>query len=768
MELPHESLLGGRDGIRKAHIMNFGQLKQELKNYYSTISLKNPQVTMPFNPLQAQMDSFAAAHPELTPAQLKMAQYQIIADGVKPVLFPQDPFFYETGLRAAEYDGHTSLGAGGWLLRRNLSVYSRDFPEDYERYLNAGRLGLHLAYGPFFDYDHHCFPYSRVMEKGLCGIYEDVCNAANETADPEKMEFYQCAQAGLLAVKKIAEKFAAEAKKKLDKAPEEEKESLSMILSAAAQVPWNPPRTFYEGLAAMKFLYEMGCIMEGVGMSVLGAPDRLLYHLYRDDLEQGRLTESEAYKLVSIWMIHTDCRLQLEKNVAEQFNAGEQGDTLILGGTDAAGKDITNELSAMFLKAHKEHSLIYPKIHCRISENTPEWFLEETAKEFLNGRNVLSYLNDDVIIPAQCMAGKEVEDAANYMAGGCWEIILESAEQSEGAHCYFSLGRVMDLVIQSTAEEEEKLGLRFIRPDKAENFEEFYSICLSQAEMALRSMLEDLAKYGKLWREINPAPFLSVCMKNCVESGKDYTAGGAKYSPHGVPLTGVAIYINSLLAVKDLCFERKLCTLPHFLEAVRNNWEGAEDLRQYALQAPHLGDGGETSTALANRFLNEMADFIGSFTNERGGKFQAGLYSYVDVVQWAPRTRATPDGRFNGDFLSAGLTPTRLHGDVITDVFRTTSKLPLKRFPASSVMTLSLSSAGLDGARFKALIRSWQTLGSCAMLQLNCLTRELLEDAVKNPQNHQDLVVRLYGLSVRFVTLDPQRQQEFITRMILE
>ena len=54
------------------------------------------------------------------------------------------------------------------------------------------------------------------------------------------------------------------------------------------------------------------------------------------------------------------------------------------------------------------------------------------------------------------------------------------------------------------------------------------------------------------------------------------------------------------------------------------------------------------------------------------------------------------------------------------------------------------------------------------MLQLNCLTRELLEDAVKNPQDHQDLVVRLYGLSVRFVTLDPQRQQEFITRMILE
>ena len=167
-------------------------------------------------------------------------------------------------------------------------------------------------------------------------------------------------------------------------------------------------------------------------------------------------------------------------------------------------------------------------------------------------------------------------------------------------------------------------------------------------------------------------------------------------------------------------------------------------------------------------FLNEMADYMEGFTNERGGKFQIGLYSYLDIVRWAPHTRATPDGRFNGDFLTAGLTPTRLHGDVVTDVFRSGSGLPLKRFPASSVMTLSISQSGLDMERFKALIRSWQILGSCGMLQLNCLTKELLEDAQKNPQDHQDLIVRLYGMSARFVTLDPTRQEEFISRTILK
>lgn len=748
--------------------MNLDQLKQNLKNYYYTISAKNPQVKMPFNPLQNQMDSYAAEHPEISPAQLKVAQYNIIADGVKPILFQNDPFFYETGLRVAEYDGHTTLGAGGWMLRRNFMRIYQDGAKIHEEYGNGNSLGLHLTYGPYFDFDHHCFPYSHVMEKGLRGIYDEVRKAAETATDPEKQDFYQCAEAGLLAVKKITGKFAAEAKKQLESAPEEEKKALTMILSAAEQVPWNPPRTFYEGLAAMRFLYEMGCIMDGVGMSVLGAPDRLLYSLYQADLAAGRLTEAEAYELICTWMIHVDCRLQLEKPVDQQFNGSEQGDTLILGGVDAAGNDITNELSILFLRAHREHDLVYPKIHCRISRNTPDWFLEETAKDFLNGRNVLSYLNDDVIIPAQCMAGKQREDAAGYMAGGCWEIILESCEQSEGAHCYFSLGRLMDLVIQSTPEEEEKIGLHFTRFDAAETFEECYTICLEQVKMALRQVLDTIAKYGKLWQEINPSPFLSACMKGCVESGKDYTAGGAKYSPHGIPLTGVAIYINSLLAIRDVCFDRKLCSLPRFLEAVRNNWENAADLRQYVLQAPHFGDGKEESCALTARFLNELADYVEGFTNERGGKFQIGLYSYRDIVQWAPKTRATPDGRFHGDFLTAGLTPTRLHGDVITGVFCSGAGLPLKRYPASSVMTLSVSQSGLDVERFKALIRSWQILGSCGMLQLNCLTKEILEDAQKNPQNHRDLIVRLYGMSARFVMLDPERQQEFISRTILK
>jgi formate C-acetyltransferase len=41
---------------------------------------------------------------------------------------------------------------------------------------------------------------------------------------------------------------------------------------------------------------------------------------------------------------------------------------------------------------------------------------------------------------------------------------------------------------------------------------------------------------------------------------------------------------------------------------------------------------------------------------------------------------------------------------------------------------------------------------------------EDLLEAQKRPEDHQDLTVRLYGLSAYFVRLSPQIQNEIITR----
>ena len=54
------------------------------------------------------------------------------------------------------------------------------------------------------------------------------------------------------------------------------------------------------------------------------------------------------------------------------------------------------------------------------------------------------------------------------------------------------------------------------------------------------------------------------------------------------------------------------------------------------------------------------------------------------------------------------------------------------------------------------------------MLQLNCIDKAQLLDARVHPERHQDLIVRLYGYSARFVNLTTEMQEEFISRNIYE
>ena len=110
------------------------------------------------------------------------------------------------------------------------------------------------------------------------------------------------------------------------------------------------------------------------------------------------------------------------------------------------------------------------------------------------------------------------------------------------------------------------------------------------------------------------------------------------------------MFVDSLLSIRTLCFEKRWCSLSVLLDAVRADWNRAENLRQMALSAPRFGDDSEAANALAGRILKDLFNGTRDLKNERGGAFQLGLYNYVDIVDWASKTSATPDGRRKGIF----------------------------------------------------------------------------------------------------------------------
>jgi len=746
--------------------VNIEKLREELKNYYCKHSYRELGGANYKSPLLDIMDKYAAAYPGLSAVHLKTAQYEIIADNFCPVIFKNLPFYSEMGVKIAEYDGVPGLGAGGWLFKRNAHLFRDANPAEYNQFMAAGRNGIHLAYSPYADYDHHCFPYSNVIENGLGQIYKQAETELKNCSNNEETEFVECAMRGLLAVKKISEKFAGAAENlQKDTSDATQRRFLGMIAKTAKEVPWRKPETFYEGLCAVWFLHEVCASIEGIGMSVIGHIDRLLGELFRRDLEAGRLTSEEAYDLICRFMVCTDSKLDLDKPVVESFNWQEQGDTLILGGCDENGKEICNDITFMVLRAHHEQNLIYPKIHCRITRNTKQEFLDAINRCFLSGRNVISFLSDEAVIPAQVKAGKRLEDARRYAAGGCWEIILEGYEHSAGANCYFSLSRIMDMSIHDHPELAET-GVFCNKIDGAKDFEEVYRIVIGNAIRAIRQMCAIMGKNGSVWPKVSPAPFFSACLADCLKNRKDYTAGGGRYNPHGLPLTHFAILVDSLLAIRKLCFETKRHSLAELLTAVRANWEGYEALRAEALATSHFGDNLAESNALARRILDEIYDHTRDLKNERAGPFQLGLYSYRDIVDWAKINCATPDGRRAGDFLTQGLTPSRLHRSAeITSTINSGAALDLTKCPANSVLTISLPLGGIDLQTLGQLERAFAASG-IGMLQMNCVDKAQLLDARKHPERHQDLIVRLYGYSARFVSLTPEMQEEFISRNI--
>ena len=50
------------------------------------------------------------------------------------------------------------------------------------------------------------------------------------------------------------------------------------------------------------------------------------------------------------------------------------------------------------------------------------------------------------------------------------------------------------------------------------------------------------------------------------------------------------------------------------------------------------------------------------------------------------------------------------------------------------------------------------------MLQINCISKEDMEDAMIHPEKHGDLMVRVGGYTEYFVNLSPEEQRTLISR----
>ena len=226
--------------------------------------------------------------------------------------------------------------------------------------------------------------------------------------------------------------------------------------------------------------------------------------------------------------------------------------------------------------------------------------------------------------------------------------------------------------------------------------------------------------------------------------------------------------VDALLAIKELCFERQKYTLKAYLEAVRSNWVDHEEMRQDAIRCHGWGDGSQTSSALAARLNRDISAMAGKLTGTYGGRVTIGHLAYTEVRWWGEVTRATPDGRRNGEYLTQGLTPSRLKRiPSVMDVVYSMTAIDPALLGGNSVLNLMLPYGKLDLDTLEAFLRAISH-SATQSLQLNYADKAQLLDAQKHPERYPDLIVRVTGFSAKFTSLSPEWQHEILTRNFYE
>lgn len=745
--------------------MNFELFRNELTQYYWN---EVDDLSESFRKdVYALLDKHCT--PEMDGYQRKSLQYKTIAKECKPKLFHSSPFYYELGTMSArcdgagEFQGH--IHAGNWNYQRSEHLFIDQDPELYSiRNAQADNL-LYLICGPYADTrQHFVFNCKPLLKGGLKSLYDKAQEQLLSAQSDAERNFLSAAIDGLLSMKAISEKFAEAAHQQLKNviAPEEVA-NLKRISTSAAFTPWNAPRNFYEALNLLAFCRTVPAALEGVGYNTFGRPDVELLPFYEHDLATGELTKEEAYELIQAFLLTWDCHYNHDMKMVG-YADHELENTYTLGGCNAKGEPVWNELTEMFLKATRQHKIIFPKIKVRFSAQSPQAYLDTADFDVIHSTSSILYQNDDATIAALVRGGASLVDARDYVITGCWGLLTNGNRMDDQGN-YVNLLKAFEMSVHNEQDKMKECHLFFHSLDTAKTFEEVYQITLENCRILFQERNRMTLKGKGIWSQVDPLPLTSSTMDNCLENKKDLTNGGCKYHNENYALVGFPNIIDSLLAIKRLCFDEKKYTLGELLNAVRNNWEGHEIMRLAATHCPCWGDASDESNQLAARFNHDLFESAGKLkTLWSGGRYDIGHLTYTEIRFWAEKTLATPDGRRNGDYFSQGLTPSRLHRiESVTDVINSLAALDGSEMGGNTVVNIILPSSRMTLDLCAAFLYAC-TQTALGSLQLNCVTKEQLLDAQVHPEKHRDLIVRVCGFSARFTSLSPEWQKEVLSR----
>jgi formate C-acetyltransferase len=655
-------------------------------------------------------------------------------------------------------------------------------------------------FGPFDQCQspvgHFCTGYNTAIRKGFGAIKAEAEQKMAELLDKalpgktiDQYNFYRAVSIVCDGIITLTKRYAklAEEKWAAETDPVRKKE-LAMMVDTLNWTVEKPARNFVDAVQCL-FMYQTALCLDANmhGMS-FGRVDQYLGDFYDNDIKNGTLTPEYAQEILDLFYLKVAEMNKPWSYGATQANPGyTSGQLMTLGGVDKNGNDATNAVTYMMLQTAGRLVLHDPPQALRIHSNTPPELWEAAIETTKIAGGVPTFENDEVIIPALMSRGLSLEDARDYCLIGCVEPAGCGTEWpacgGTGTESYMNLANAMLLAINDGYTFTPMLSAFTPAPPgtlnhrvgpatgylyEMKSIKEVMEAYKKQVETWVRWHIMNINAFEYVAREVLPNPLVSATMEGCMEKGMDVMWGGAKYNSTGDSGVGIGNVADSLNIINHCVFEKKVCTARELYDAIKNNWEGYEDLRSYILnEAPHYGNGIPECDRFAAFAAQCFADAVNKLTGPRG-RCSAGLYPVTTNVMFGMVTPATPDGRKKGEPLADGIAaPQGYDKNGPTAVISSVAAIKQTEFPNGTLMNLKFHPTALTGEdgwrKLMQLMQTYFEMGGME-LQINVISSDTLRDAQKNPDKHKNLVVRVAGFSAYFVELHPTGQNDLIRR----
>lgn len=494
------------------------------------------------------------------------------------------------------------------------------------------------------------------------------------------------------------------------------------------------------------YLGYLAAVKENNGAAMsLGRVDAFLDIYFERDLKENKITEAEVQELIDQFII----KLRLVRHLrTPEYDELFSGDPTWVTASIAGMKDETttfvNKTSYRILNTLTNlDTSPEPNMTILWSKHLPTNFKKYASKMSIQS-DAIQYENDDLMRPIY---------GHDYGIACCVSAMRIGKDmQFFGARC--NLAKSLLYAINGGIDEIKNVQVLKDIPKIEDEYLNYESVL-----SAYKNVLSKVAYiYSNAMNIIH-----YMHDKYAYEAGQMalHDTDVHRYMAYGI--AGLSVVADSLSAIKYAK-----------VKPIRND-DGIAVSFDIEGEYPKYGNDDDRVDSIAREITEFFSSELKKHKTYRNAEVTMSVLTITSNVVYGSKTGATPDGRASGVPFAPGANP--MHGRDASGAIASLNSVAKLDYECAckdgisntfSIVPSSLGSSLEDQVSNLISLMDGYFHNGAHHLNVNVLNREMLIDAMENPEKYPLLTIRVSGYAVRFNRLTRKQQEEVISRTFHE